>query len=381
MSHRHDTIPLKELVVIEYMTDEGPHTTMTEWQNKTQPFAMQSCARQLWMGDLSDLSTIPEKALNDPAVTVRSGKEAYAYILSYFCGNRSIGADGSESEKKGESHIVSQLRLAWQQFGEKNPDEARSLQSIWEDLTHDMRSIRNNVASDIRPARYENAARYLSGQKGKDPVFIIGNVSRYGNEPDSMTLNLARTLGNNRKGRVSSILITHPDPKKAELLYQALQKEKAEGHLACEIQTMPFKEALEYGVLFACQSFVTYPMGKDESVDQAIINQWQMGGLNSEAKLVHMRGNPQLRNGSTALWKNAELENYYGPEDVKSMQDSILKEVREISKRVDVACDNCAISRLDFGKRPIGKFIGLPTKDFMHQSGLDRSGMSRSAAD
>lgn len=375
----------KDLIVIEYMTDKAPHKELSAWQKDRRLFAAQACARQMWMATAEDMKSFPQSVEGNPKVRIRSGVEAYQYFLEYFSGNVSQSENGEEYEKNGESHVVSQLKAAWKEFETKNPEQAHNMHVIWENLVQDMRTIRTTVSQDMKPARIENSARELSGQKKGDKVLIIGSVSRNGQDTEGNVAKLAKVLANNRDGRVSEIMITHPEPQALKALEKALLELQKEKSIAADVKITPIPfdsdELIHQGYVNAANVYVTYPMGKDEAIDKKIIGDWNTSRLNSQANLIQLRGAPHLKGQSTELWKSSDIHNYISPEQIAEHRKAALDRNADLSKQVKVSCENCAHCRVEHGKAPIAKLLALPLlwEDYADRAGIVRNGNARQA--
>lgn len=237
----------------------------------------------------------------------------------------------------------------------------------------------NGITSKLQPARFENSAIHATNQSGGETVVIVGDKKNKVDELDDRSLNLAKQLGNNRSKRVKKIILTTPNDDDLNSIYKTLDTAKKSKHLACEIESMKFLDFKENHLYDPNIVYISYPMGKSEEMDSSLIEI----STHRAALLkytAHVKGAAELQGNSTDQWKHAteKLDGYYiSPEDIKETNKAEIERNKNIKKTGEIACENCAVSRVSYNKRPVSMFITKPRSEYVDVSGMKSSGRSR----
>lgn len=302
---------------------------------------LKGCRREVLLGHGGAIDHIPE--LHED-VTVYTGKEAYRHMLTYVT--------GLISRTRGESQIVSQFKGAYREWEDRAPVIAGSFDRLYRHIIHDNGLIRNNVTSSLKPAFFEACAHELSQQGRLDTVLIVANSDRSGKNPDSLTENIMRYLGNNSKKAAQKIVFTHPDSKTLDNIYSYFLRQKVKGKLHGEIQKLPFLEAINASgdLQWMNRVYVCLPMGKDPDIDHIILEQWRQKEVYG-GTLVHLGGSKKTDRLSTGAWREHALFNYVAPEDITRWQGTRKSQNAVLIAQGKKACAVCADMR-ESNKRP-----------------------------
>ncbi len=340
MSERVD---VSNLFVVDYNsmfeTDE-----MRNWRENTAvPFAA-SCSRQIWYGHEKNFKDFPYPENRAHIKTVR-GVEGYAALLRVV--------SGFESQRLGETHIRSQFYDGWRCIVEKNPIEAINYEKIVGQINEDVSFVRNNIASQFKTRRHELAARDISGQSKGDKVLLIGEVGK-GDNLSAFTLGLVRVSENKQKRQDNFMTITHPDDAKLESIKNMFGWCKHEKELRSNIEFIPFSD-LSAAIEENNMIYIDIPMELYKEADIQIIQAWS-GRINRQNTLTHMRGDPTNKALSSDDWKNAGLDNYFSPEDIRAEMSERGRKNKLVISKSKQAFDMCAELRLA-GHKPANKII------------------------
>jgi hypothetical protein len=334
-----------------------PKNPAPSWQGKEEFFTPESCARQLLVGTEEDLHKIPDdvkqkasksetttlkRSSNRTRTSIRRAGEAYQYLLKVSC--------GLDSQKKGEPHILGQVRKTWKSFEQAYQDRAKQLSTIMQAVFEDAKKIRTNILNRLKPIDTAVAAKDLAGIKGGERVLIIA-------EKEGTTTDIARALGKECATTVGELVITHPNQQALSERFSELQIEARDKRIKSPIQSINYQELLQEGFEQYDYVFVCQPMN-DSELDRQIIDQWKMR-CREDGKLVHIKGNPLLRNTTTDLWKNAELGNFVRPEEISQFHRDCIQEDRKTIDHAEKACDYCSETRARNLKPKVAEMLAL----------------------
>lgn len=308
------------------------------WKESAKAIAAESCSRQVWYGLKEDFVGFPDK--ERPGINFFEGKQAYDFMLRLY--------SGLESVRLLEDSIKGQICGSWESQRDLSPAKQKAIDTIMQHIKADHRFVNAAVLRNYQPYRHEISARDLSGQKKSDVALIVGSVNRH-NHAGQFTDGIARVIGNKRPGRVSQIIVTHPDSRALNIIHDALSRLKTRGIVDCRIVRMPFED-LGKSMEVSDRVFVDLPMGSIPDAEEEIALHW-MSRMRQDNILVHMRGNPQLQGGSTELWQQADLDNYIAPEDIRADMIARGRANKAVLQKAKEAIAYCAELRGE-GKSP-----------------------------
>lgn len=327
-----------DLMVIDF---HSKHLTpeIQAWKEQAAvPFAA-SCARQIWYGTEDDFRDFPYPENRDAVKTLK-GAEGYSALLRVL--------SGFESNRLGETHVKSQFDEGWRCFNDEHPDKAEGYQRLIGMLREDVNFIRNDIASAFKYQRHEMSARDLSGQKKGEELLVIGSVSKAG-IVSAFTEGIIRVSENRQKNNDHFLRVTHPDPDTLQTMRNALLQMKQDKKLRTNIEFVDF-DLIGKLMDLSDRVYVDLPMGSDPEGEAQIIAAWRDRTRNDNT-LTHLRGDPHNRALSTSLWAEADLDNYFSPEDIRHDMAERGRNNRKVLENADAAFDMCGQLRLE-GRKP-----------------------------
>jgi hypothetical protein len=272
--------------------------------DKNVPYA-EGCARQIIYGFKEDFETFPEK----DGVTMYHGGEAYARLMDLVC--------GLTSQRTCETHVRNQFFDRWKKFAEKDPCVAKEYQTLISQIKKDSSLIMEKVLFAFKAHSNVHAARDLSNQKTGDNILIIGDVNDKGNM-SGFTENLLKVCESKQKHarRGNFITVTHPDFNALAAIEKAVTGLEEKNVLRSGIG-FAFFEDLPQLLETNDQVYVAMGMGENPEAEKYIIECWK-NRLNKTGTLTCMKGRVEDMGLSTDLWKNAGLDQYISPEEVRA---------------------------------------------------------------
>jgi glutamyl-tRNA reductase len=334
-----------------------PKNPAPSWQGKEEFFTPESCARQLLVGTEEDLHSIPDnikrkasksenvhlrKNSNTTRTFIRIADEAYKYLLKVSC--------GLDSQKKGEPHILGQVKKKWQAFEQAYQSRAKKISTIMQAIFNDANKIRTHILNRLKPIDINVAAKDLAGIKGGEKVLVI--AEKYG-----ITQNIARALGKECATTVGELVITHPNQQELTDRYQELQIESRDRRIIAPVSSVNFQDLLQRGLEEYDYVFVCQPMNNSE-LDQQLIAKWKQRSR-KDGKLVHLKGNPNFGNATTFPWNNAGLKNFVTPEQIKQFHRECMEEDKRTINHAERACDYCSEQRAKNSKPRVDAILAL----------------------
>ncbi len=344
-----DNSSIKDLVVIDL-----PHSDrvkVNDWEWKQHFFPAENCDRQLLIGFADDLQHVP-KALRDTAddnprhysdkqPIIARGADAYKHLLRVAC--------GMLDKRPGEKETFENIRANWNAFiqpAEDNQHQERRERfgRIVQDFMDDSSTIRGQVFQNREAGFFLQAvstepavaARNLIHPGKHKNILIIA-------EKEGITTNTFKVLDN----CADVLYITHPDQKMCEGYANRFRQM---GYKST-IEIVPYEEAMQgelpndIQIVFNCQ-----PMDNGDK-DRTFIEGWQKNTDRGLA-LVHLKGNPLMRNATSDIWKASRLENVFFIENIQAQKERDRLHNSKILEHAETAITNCATSRC-FGRRPI----------------------------
>lgn len=270
---------------------------------------LDTCVRKTWVAQAGDLAGFPFMGGTEGRAEKLTGEEAYSFLLRLKC--------GMESPKFAETNIDGQFMEATQTFARKCRTKYQKMARLLEILKADARYIRANYIDKLQKSTIETAAKSLSEFRPKENIFIIGKVGR-NNTISQITTDLFLALR-----RASHIFYTAPVEADMGKLTAHFESENIRRNIqkGTSLIPVPFTQSAD---VFAdgAHVFIDQPMGDNAWNDSFLIDAWKRTAQRG-FKMVHLRGSPHMKGESTKIWRNAELESYFGPEDVRARKIKI----------------------------------------------------------
>jgi glutamyl-tRNA reductase len=144
-----------------------PHATETVRAALPEAFFLDSCQRQLWVCDDTQLEAAELRGAFSgvQGLELFEGVDAYAFLLRV--------ATGLESQVVGETDIFGQLKEAWKKYP-GNLELALLMQRVFEDT----KDVRARYLQNLGGASYGSLVRMLlqnsDGKERKGPTLIVG---------------------------------------------------------------------------------------------------------------------------------------------------------------------------------------------------------------
>jgi len=341
---------IKGLLVIDL--PHSDNVKVGDWEWKRQHFfPAENCDRQLLIGFKEDLQHVPrvilDAAINDPdhysgaKALVAHGEDAYKHLLRV--------ASGMLDKRPGEKKTMQAIRANWSHFLSSAANEAeRSRRQerfgpVVKAFMDDSKTLRARLFEDKQAGFFLHAV-------STEPAVAARNLIRPGKrdsalmicEKDGITTNTFKVLDN----CASTLHLTHPDPAKCD---EYANQFRRMGYKST-IEVVPYDEALgerlgEFRLVFNCQ-----PMD-NASKDDAMITAWRTHS-NPGATLVHLKGNPLVRNATSEAWKAKRPGGVVFIEDILEQKKRDLAHNSEILGQAETAIANSIASRRQ-GRRPV----------------------------
>ncbi|MET0290854.1 MAG: hypothetical protein ABW136_00725 [Steroidobacteraceae bacterium] len=124
--------------------------------------AIRTCLREVLIGTRSAL--VAGRALD--AYEVRSGAEAYGFLLRLAC--------GLESEIAGETEILGQIKQSWREHEQSHPLAARRIRQWMQRLLQETKEVRSEHVLNLGSATYGSLARRLLGGRTDGATLLVG---------------------------------------------------------------------------------------------------------------------------------------------------------------------------------------------------------------
>lgn len=253
-------------------------------------------------------------------------------------------------KKRGEPHILGQIKDAWRKFEDTYQDRAKKLSSIIQAIFEDANKIRTNILNHLKPINYAVAAKDLIGIKGGERILIIA-------EKAGITTDIARALGKECITTVKEIVISHPNSQALSERIGDLKLEIANKTIKANVIPIGFQTLLtegcdNYDHIFICQAM------NDNEVDRNLINLWQTRSRN-DGKIVHLKGNPLAKNTTTNLWQDASLKNFVTPENISEFYKTCMEKDHQTLTHAEKACDYCSDKRVNNEKPRLTEMLAL----------------------
>lgn len=336
------------------------------WDGREQLFVAESCARQLLVGTTQDLSCIPQEFVTqarkanssyaeDANVTrvarIKEGESGYDYLLQLTC--------GLLSKKRGEPHILGQIRTNWNKYVEAFQERGARLVSVMNALFEDAKKIRRAILEQLTEVSDLTCGKLLAGIEGGEKILVIAGSN-------SLTFDTVRELGKSGRRSAREIHIAVTNPSQSVELSKDCQEAKRRKLLASEVQVIPETNVISDGFNNFDHVFVCIPMGQNTELDEKITTTWSQR-TRDKGFIVHYRGDPNARNTTSTYWQTARLRNFISPEQIKEQYSYKQQANRQVRTNAKQACENSAIAR-SCGKKPIEDYLTLPKDQYLKKA-------------
>lgn len=338
------SVKIDQLAVADFRSD-NMRGDVRFWRERNRlPYA-ESCARQIWYGHADAFDAFPRDQIAGGSLSLDYGAEGYRKLLRLNL--------GLLSHKVGETNITGQLRKAWEQLRDTDPEASKPYETLVQHLTSDTRLIRHKILSDWKMKDSELCARDLSDMQKGDSVLIIGHCNAAGNV-SSTTDNIARKVSSNPNRAASEIAITHPDPAIAENLFKGMQMLCKEGRVPSPITSADFADVPLAFELYD-RVYITLPMESYPEADSFIIRSWKER-VERGNSLTHLRAKPEQGAVTSKEWTDATLDSFVSPDDIRAEMIRRGRNNDFLKKRAEIAINHCIESRLN-GIQPSAKTL------------------------
>ncbi|MBN8520498.1 MAG: hypothetical protein J0L77_01185 [Alphaproteobacteria bacterium] len=247
-----------------------------------------------------------------------------------------------DSQKKRETNINGQFFQGWEKFVSDYPVASRDLRHVIQDLKTDARHVGNIVLSQHKARRHEIVARDLSGQSKGETALIIASEGRYGGA-SIFSQGIAQVIGNNRKGRVRDIVITHPENKAMHTLYDEFKKMALDGKISSGVSCVRFED-LSLAFEICDRVYSDLCMGTDKDLNKYIIDTWRQRERRDNI-ITTLRGDSQKQGLSSDLWITADLDNWISAEKIREEMTARGAYNRHLEQRAEEVFAFCAQTR------------------------------------
>lgn len=339
MVKNSNEVTIHNLAVIDVLGREL-NDSVRHWRRDKNIPKAESCARQVWYGSKDDLSEFPFNKIDSTSLTYRVGEDAYEYMLRLALGMR--------SKKFSESNITGQFFNGWRNLHRDYPQEAQRYDKLMQYFTADSRLIRGRILSNYKALIHERIAIDLSGLVNGESVLIIGEEggagSKYGLSPFTEGVARVASSKSNRKSR--EVSICHPDVSTGKKMLSGLREIKKKNIICGSVNYVSMDE-LPLAFEVYDRVIITYPMGKDESVDQQIISAWQ-GRQTSDNTLTHLCGINGMIN---ELWEKSNLIDFISTNEIWAEMTKRKATNAEIVNNANNAIYECVNMRAE-GRQP-----------------------------
>lgn len=339
-----------------------PHLNdaLTRWRLDHPVMMAESCARQVWVCTPETAASLPDLPRGN-AFQKMSGQAAYHFLLRLLT--------GMDSQKKGETNINGQFFQGWEKFLSDHPVASRGLSHVIQDVKTDARHVSNIILSQHKVRRHEIAARDLSGQSKGETALIIASEGRYGGA-SIFSKGIAQVIGNNRKGRVRDIVITHPDNGTLETLYREFKSMVFEKKISAGVGQVRFED-LSPAFEICDRVYSDLCMGTDEDHHKYIIETWRQRERRDNT-ITTLRGNSEKQGQSSGVWLQSGIDNWISAEQIREEMTARGAYNLHLEQKSEEVFAFCARTRAS-GKAVSERMV----KDFLQT--LDRQEMPKTA--
>jgi hypothetical protein len=213
---------------------------------------------------------------------------------------------------------------------------------VIQDLRTDARYVSNIVLSQHKVRRHEIVARDLSGQSKGETALIIASEGRYGGA-SIFSKGIAQVIGNNRKGRVRDIVITHPDNGTLETLYREFKSMAFEKKISAGLGQVRFED-LSPAFEICDRVYSDLCMGTDEDHHKYIIETWRQRERKDNT-ITTLRGDSLKQGASSDLWVSAGLDYWISVENIRESMTARGLYNRQLEQKAEEVFAFCAQTR------------------------------------
>lgn len=317
---------------------------VSQGQPSGEFFLVESCTRSLYATTSQQMSRIPTSTL-DPSTVVRFGQDAYSFLVKFYT--------GLESRHLFELHDAGRLRQSWNNHRTKHPQTHKVLIPYMDAILHDSSLIRSSVLASHtrRPSLFNTAVEKAALAPDKNAMIICDDEIKVAE--GSIT-----AMGHFKAINPGTIKITHPNPFVLDQVTQALRSLPSHRVPSVPVTTVPFDEALASHIYTANALFVGQPMTDDTSASSSSLHQFNQRLIStwlarcqkgpSPARLIHLRGNPDMHGETTGLWRELSFERhgFVSLTQLKEAQTQRRDFILSIAQKAEEAIETMAESRL-----------------------------------
>ncbi|MGE0754396.1 MAG: hypothetical protein AB7L92_04475 [Alphaproteobacteria bacterium] len=332
-------------------------------------FPAEQCSRQLLITTQDALQHVPESLTShashtlergiDREVKILTGDDAYRHLLMVAC--------GMKDEQFGEKQTITEIRNNWNMYtgqaeGPRKISPAKkalikeTYGGIMNMLFADVKAVRSIVfegpeTKTLKPVSDVPAvgAKALASVGSEDPVMFLASTEQF-------TVKNIVAL-DSRKRRV---IIAHPDAEQLARIHERVDELKAQSKLHGTYEFITWSDARErFHQVKAV--FDSVPVGAFAR-DREMLERWRND--TTLPPLVHLRGDPSLKEETSELWKNCGLPHVFNIEDVRAQTERDKEHNRNTT--TEHAChviENCLASR-KAGKNPMRQKLNLPVNEY-----------------
>lgn len=335
------------------VTAEGETPKKAGWVRNPKVFAAETCARQIHIGFESEFKNIPDEFFKYRGSAIYYGRDAYIFLGKFMT--------GLKSHHHVDIHALGQVRKAWNNYCEKNPEDYKRLQPYVSALLRDARKIKSSILAPhlSRPTRVNTAVR-MASLLPSDRVLVVGGA-------ETITVDMITALGHKKRDTPETITLTHPsDIQLKNIVYkvQRLEKHRA---IEADLVTIPFSQALqnhgdETTIYNAAAVFVCQPM-QENTINQQLIDAWRVRSKmpnGNDAQLLHLKNDPLSRGSITGAWKTMQdTSGFISYLDIVQRNSERIADVKTHVQAAEQAVEDLSGFRMDGNKRMALHYDGM----------------------
>lgn len=339
---------LGQLEIVDFYKEfETPE--LAEWKNKklgSRVICAENCARYIFMGSQEEMSDFPDPIAHDEYKRI-TGKEAYAHILKFMLGFLNPnGYDPASSDR---------FYIGWQKINNRNPRISSVYGEVVQNLSADLMLLRRNFCDAIKPNRLWLVARDLVGQQTGDNVLLIGDVKDRNDQITMFTEKMAVTVNGSGVCPASDLSISHPDPEKAQIILEHMRRLQEIEKLRVPVYKIDFEADLAFAFECSDRVYITADMERYPDADEMIISAWRNRNRNDNF-MVHLKASAGEQGIESERWKNAGLDNFILPSEIRAASEDRRYQYKKISEAVKLAANACAEIRAS-ARQPVRESI------------------------
>jgi len=326
------------------------------WPGREKLFMVESCARDVLVGHISDFGTLPEvlieigeerakREFSPLADFICTGERAYETLLAVVC--------GLYSDKVASIKTRNEAGRRWEEYLKNSPAEANRLSEIVHNIFRDHSLIKagilNNLVSPNSnfPAVARRAANIKNNQHST--VLIVADEG-------DLAISTAIAIGKH----VGRLIVTHSDDNTLRTIVERLQPHKNDKRIDANISSIQQDSLGGLDFNSVNHVMVCTPMLANQDFDRRLIELWNARTLN-DGHMIHLRGSVNNDEDIQKEWEAAK--HLISPLTIKQRRGVEIQSNVQMLESAITACKNCAFSRAR-NQGPVKKSIHLPHDEY-----------------